>query len=77
VIKNLPANTGDKGLIPGSGRSTGGGNGNPLHYFCLENPMERGAWRAHTGLSNKTTINLWGFKGEIQLAQKKKKKKND
>ena len=35
--------------------------------------MERGAWRAHTGLSNKTTINLWGFKGAIQLAQKKKK----
>ena len=36
---------GDVGSIPGSGRSPGGGNGNPLQYFCLENPMERGAWR--------------------------------
>ena len=41
VVKNLPANAGDPGdvgLIPGSGRSTGGGNGNPLQYSCLENP---------------------------------------
>ena len=38
--------TGDAGLIPGSGRSAGGGNGNPLQYSCLENPMDRGAWRA-------------------------------
>ena len=36
VVKNLPANTGDAGLIPGSGRSPGGGNGNPLQYSCLE-----------------------------------------
>ena len=34
------------GLIPGSGRSPGGGRGNPLQYFCLENPLDRGAWRA-------------------------------
>ena len=40
-IKNLPANTGDAGLIPGSGRSPGGGNGNPLQYSCLENPMDK------------------------------------
>ena len=33
-------------LIPGSGRSPGGGNGNPLQYSCLENPMDRGAWHA-------------------------------
>jgi len=49
VVKNLPANTGDTGdlgLILGSGRSPGGGNGNPLQYSCLENPMDRGAWRA-------------------------------
>ena len=46
VVKNPPANAGDVGLIPGSGRSPGGGNGNPLQYSCLENPMERGAWRA-------------------------------
>ena len=37
---------GDVGSIPGSGRSPGGGNGNPLHYSCLENSMDRGAWRA-------------------------------
>ena len=49
VVKNLPANTGDAGdtgLIPGSGRSSGGGNGNPLQYSCLENSMNRGAWWA-------------------------------
>ena len=48
-VKNLPANAGDirnTGLIPGSGRSPGEGNGNPLQYSCLENPMDRGAWRA-------------------------------
>ena len=38
--------TGDLGLIPGSGRSPGGGHGNPLQYSCLENPMDRGAWWA-------------------------------
>ena len=37
-------NAGDLGSIPGSGRSAGEGNGNPLHYYCLENPMDRGAW---------------------------------
>ena len=46
VVKNLPANAGDMGLIPGSGRSPGEGNGNPLQYSCLENPMDRGAWWA-------------------------------
>ena len=44
VIKNLPANPGDVGLIPGSERSPGEGNGNPLPYSCLGNPMDRGAW---------------------------------
>ena len=46
VVKNLPANAGDAGdmgLIPGSGRSTAGGHGNPLQYSCLENPMDRRA----------------------------------
>ena len=37
-------NAGDPGSIPGSGRSSGEGNGNPLQYFCLENPMDGGAW---------------------------------
>ena len=49
VVKNLPANAGDvrdMGLIPGSGRFPGEGNGNPLQYSCLENPMDRGAWQA-------------------------------
>ena len=46
VVKNPPANTGEVGLIPGWGRSPGGGNGNPLQYSCLENPMDRGAWWA-------------------------------
>ena len=46
VVKNLPANTGDAVSIPGSERSPRGGNGNPLQYSCLENPMDRGAWRA-------------------------------
>ena len=49
VVKNPPANegdTGDVGLIPGSGRSPGGANSNPLQYSCLENPMDRGAWWA-------------------------------
>jgi len=49
VVKNLPANAGDVRevrSIPGLGRSPGGGNGNPLQYSCLENPMDRGAWRA-------------------------------
>ena len=46
MVKNSPANTGDAGdmgSLPGSGRSAGGGNANPLHYSCLENPMDRGA----------------------------------
>ena len=46
VVKNLPADAGDMGLIPESGRSPGGGNGNPIQYSCLENPMDRGAWQA-------------------------------
>ena len=49
VVKNPLANAGeagDSGSIPGSGRSPGGGHGNPLQYSCLETPMDRGAWRA-------------------------------
>ena len=45
-VKNLPASEGDMDSTPGSGRSTGGGHGNPLQYSCLENPMNREAWRA-------------------------------
>ena len=49
VVKNPPANAGeirDAGLIPGSGRSPGEGNGYPLQYSCLENPKDREAWQA-------------------------------
>ena len=49
VVKNPSSNVGDSGdmgSIPGSERSPGGGNGNSLSYSCLENPMNRGAWRA-------------------------------
>ena len=47
MVKNLPAaREGDLGSIPGLGRPPGEGNGNPLQYSCLENSMDRGAWRA-------------------------------
>ena len=46
AVKNLPANAGDTGSMPGSGRSSGEGNGNPLEYSHLGTPMDRGAWRA-------------------------------
>ena len=49
VVKKLPVSAGDPGVmgsIPRSVRSPGGGNGNPLQYSCLKNPMDRGAWRA-------------------------------
>ena len=46
VVKNPPANAGDVGSIPGSERPPGEGNGNPLQYSCMGNPMDRGAWWA-------------------------------
>ena len=57
MLKNLPVNAGDTGLIPGSGRSPGEGNGNPLQYSCLGNPMERSL----VGYSP------WGCKNQTQL----------
>ena len=48
-VKNLPAKAGDisdRGSVPGSGRSSGGGHGSPLQYSCLENPMGRGAYKS-------------------------------
>ena len=44
MVKNPPANSGDPGSIPGSERSAGERNGNPLQYSCLGNPVDRGAW---------------------------------
>ena len=59
MVKNPAANAGDTrdmGLIPGLGRSPGEGNGNPLQYSCLENPMDRGAWWAVVlGVANSQT----------------------
>ena len=60
VVKNPPVNAveaGDVGSIPGSSRSLGGGNGNPLQYSCLENPLDRGAWWAtvHEVIKSETT----------------------
>ena len=57
MVKNLPSNTGDVGLIPGLGRSPGEGNGNPFQYSCLENPMNKGAWQA--------TYSPWGCKASV------------
>ena len=45
-VNSPPASAKDSGLIPGSGKSPGEGNGNPLQYLCLGNPMDRGAWKA-------------------------------
>ena len=61
VVKNLPVNSGDVrdvGSTPGLGRSPGGGHDNPLQYSCLENPMDRGAWRAlvHRVTKSKTQL---------------------
>ena len=57
--KESPSNAGDLGSIPGSGRSSREGNGNPLQYSCLENPRERGAWRATVyGVAESDTTEL-------------------
>ena len=57
MVKNLPANAEDVDLIPGSGRSPGGGNGNPLQCSCLGNPMDRGAlWATVHGLREKSDL---------------------
>ena len=61
VVKNLPANAGDEGSIPGSGRSPEEGNGNSLQYSCLENSMDRGAWWAivHGAAKSWTQLSDW------------------
>ena len=56
VVKNLPANAGDVGSIPGSGGPPEGEHGNPLQYACLGNPMDRGAWQA---------VSLWACKESL------------
>ena len=57
-VKNLPANAGDMGLIPGSGRSPGEGNGNPFQYSRLGNPMDRGAWGVQS-MESQSDMTQW------------------
>ena len=61
VVKNLSANTVDVGLTSGLGRSPGGGHGNLLQYFCLENPIDRGVWRVIVHRVTKSRIQLKQF----------------
>ena len=72
AVKNLHAHAEvvrDMGLIPGSGRSPGEGNGNPLQYSCLENPMDRGSWWAtvHRVAKSQTRLKLLGIRDEIMM----------
>ena len=62
-VKEFTCNEEDVGLIPGSGRSPGEGNGNPLQYSCLENPMDGGAWQAtvHGVTKNRTRLSDFTF----------------
>ena len=67
MVKNLPASvvdTGDVDSIPGSGRSPGGENGNPLQYSCLENLMDKEAWRATVQrvAKSRTQLSNWAHK---------------
>ena len=59
MIKNPPASAGDTGLIPGSGRYPGEGNGHPLQYSCLENSMDRGGWQATVHRVLKESDTTW------------------
>ena len=63
MVKNLPANEGDLGSIPGSGRYPEEGNGNPLQHSCLENSTDRGAWWAtvHEVAKSQTQLSNFHF----------------
>ena len=81
VVKNLPANAGDlkdAGSILEAGRSPGGGHGNPLHYSCLENPMDRGAWRAmvHGVAKSQTRLKRLSTHTQGKVERGKVSKKN-
>ena len=70
--KSSSANTGDVDLIPGLGRSPGKGNGNPLQYSCLENPRDRGAWRAavHRVAKSQTQLKRLSMHAQCELISK-------
>ena len=72
-VKNLPYSVGDLGLIPGSGRSDREGNGYPLQYSCLENPMDRGAWWAivHESAYSQTWLMDWHFVNVTDVSRTK------
>ena len=65
--KASACNVGDLSLIPGLGRSPGEGNGNPLQYSCLENPMDRGAWQATVHGVTKSQTELSNFTSLTQI----------
>ena len=65
MVNNPPANEGNVGLIPGSARLPGEGNGNPLQYFCLGNPIDRGAWWATVLGATKSQTRLGDFNFSI------------
>ena len=76
MVKNLPANLGDASLIPGLGRSSEVGNGNPLQYSCQEDPMDRGSWRAAVHGFNQPRVEKKNFfnsrkfqKAKLELAE--------
>ena len=68
--KDAACDAGNPGSIPGSGKSPGQANGNPLQYSCLENPMDRGAWRAtvHRVEKNQTRLKQLGMHAEKEVA---------
>ena len=66
MVKASAYNVGDPGSIPGSGRSPGEGNGNPLQYSCLENPMDGGAWWAAVHGVTKSRTQLSDFTSQTK-----------
>ena len=77
LVKNLSAKAGDirdASSIPGLGRPPGGGHGNPPQYSCLENPMDRGAWRAtvHGVTKNWTQLGVWAHSNILQCRTRRR-----
>ena len=79
MVKNLSAiagDAGDRGSIPGSGRSPGEGNGYPLQYSCMENPMDRGAWRATVHGVAKSQTRLKQLSTHTHISGRRKRPEN-